>query len=126
VTEETDFIERALHQLAKAPYCKVGRASSNARIINCSSYIQYGLLYYFFPLQMPYLVGKFNEQANACNVPANIFVLNKPRRFLLLTHEVQRDGPRTVLHIDMGKVQCAGFSFRNLSRKPLQMKTSGR
>jgi hypothetical protein len=64
---------------------------------------------------MPSLAELFNELANSCNVPANIFGLNKPMRLLLLTHEVEWDGPRTVLHIDMGE----GTMGRIFVPKPL-------
>jgi hypothetical protein len=58
---------------------------------------------------------RFNELAHTCNVPANIFVLNKAMRLLLLTHEVELDGPRIVLHADMGE----GTMGRIFVRKPL-------
>jgi hypothetical protein len=52
---------------------------------------------------MSSLKERFNELANACSVPANIFVLDKPMRILLLTHEVQSNGPCPVIHLDMGE-----------------------
>jgi hypothetical protein len=58
---------------------------------------------------------RFNELADACSVAANFFVLKKPMRILLFTHEVQSDGPCTVLHLDMGE----GTMGRIFVPKPL-------
>jgi hypothetical protein len=59
---------------------------------------------------------RFNALAMNVYVPPNMFTTDRPIRVLFEGHEPQWDGPRIVLHVDMG----VGAMGRIFVPKPIQ------